>query len=371
MNVLKELSQIINKESKTTTYKFALIRGVIESIHRFDHYCVKKDGKVILPLGLMTLLWIKYYYPILSNKIHIPQITGKNTKLVFRDELQDVIDYYQSSLGYSILIKDLHKGKVSDDVSEKIIKLIQKVSTTIVKNPMQYMGSTINRQGEIFKYIGGKKFGNLKKELSVSSIIEHGGTYAIDADYYEAYKLLGAFINGENAIIFQWIDFSYRQMHDSKVEKSELFSVINTYEDSLRDTTKATAFFNEKLGDGQMTCVWSGKKINKDLNIDHVIPYSLWQNNDLWNLLPSKSSVNGRKSDKVPHVKLLEERKPEIIAYWQLIHKHKAQVFRNEISHALCGNILEEEDFYEQCFEGLKAKCDFLVEHQGYDCFLG
>lgn len=371
MNALKELSQIINKESKTTTYKFALIRGVIESIHRYDHYCIKKDGKVILPLGLMTLLWIKYYYPILSHKIDIPQITGKNTKLAFKDELQDVINYYQSSLGYPALIKDLHKGEIPKDIAEKVIKLIQKVSTSIVKNPMHYMGSTINRQGEIFKYIGGKKYSLLKKDLSVSSIIEHGGSYIIDEDYYDAYKLLGAFINGENAIIFQWIDFSYRQMDNNKVEKSELFSVINTYEDSLRDTSKATAFFKTQFENKQMKCVWSGKEIKQDLNIDHIIPYSLWQNNDLWNLLPSKSAINGKKSDKIPHITLLNKRKKEIIAYWQLIHKHKAQVFKNEISHALCGTLSEKEDFYEQCFEGLKAKCDFLVKHQGYEAYLG
>jgi uncharacterized protein (UPF0305 family) len=58
-NTSRELTQIINKDRKTSTYKFSLIKGIIESIHKYDHYCQIKDNKVTIPLGLMTLLWIK------------------------------------------------------------------------------------------------------------------------------------------------------------------------------------------------------------------------------------------------------------------------------------------------------------------------
>jgi hypothetical protein len=46
-------------------------------------------------------------------------------------------------------------------------------------------------------------------------------------------------------------------------------------------------------------CVWSGRQLGaRNFVVDHANPFSLWGNNDLWNLLPADRTVNGRKSDK-------------------------------------------------------------------------
>lgn len=369
MNALKELTHIINKDKKTATYKFALIRGVIETIHKYDHYRQIENKKVTLPLGLMTLLWIKYYYPIFSYKIHIPQTT--NPKLAFNDELKEVIEHYDTAIGYHDLIKQLHKGACPDGIADKIIALIKKINSTISRYPMQLIGESVNRQGKIFVYNEDRNYRKLNKNnLSINTIIKYCGTYTIDLDYYDTYKLLGAFINGENAIVFQWIDFSYRLMKDTPINKSELFSVINTNDETIRTTTEATKFFTTNINKDEIKCIWSGKTITNDLNIDHIIPFSLWGNNDLWNLLPSKAKVNGKKSDRIPQANLLDKQKHEILRYWQLLHSHYSHRFINEITHALCGEISDKEDLFEQCFEGLKTKCEFLISEQGYDSWV-
>ncbi|MGB5990291.1 MAG: HNH endonuclease domain-containing protein [Marinifilaceae bacterium] len=369
MNALKELTHIINKDKKTATYKFALIRGVIESIHKYDHYCQIKDKKVSLPLGLMTLLWIKYYYPILSYKINIPQTT--NPKLSFNDELKEVIKHYDKAIGYHDLIKQLNKGNCPESIADKIIALVKKINSTISRYPMQLIGESVGRQGEIFVYNEDRDYRKLNKNnLSINTIIKYCGTYTIDIDYYDTYKLLGAFINGENAIVFQWIDFSYRLMKDTSINKSELFSIINTYDETKRTTTEATKFFTTNINKNEIKCIWSGKTISKDLNIDHIIPFSLWGNNDLWNLLPSKAKVNGSKRDRIPKSSLLNKQKHEILKYWKLLHSHYPDRFTNEITHALCGEISEDKNLFEQSFDGLKAKCEFLISEQGYDSWM-
>ena len=50
---------------------------------------------------------------------------------------------------------------------------------------------------------------------------------------------------------------------------------------------------------------------------DHAIPFALWHNNDLWNLLPAHPRVNNRKRDCLPEKDLVTHRKDGIIYYWQ------------------------------------------------------
>ncbi|MGB5990132.1 MAG: HNH endonuclease domain-containing protein [Marinifilaceae bacterium] len=108
------------------------------------------------------------------------------------------------------------------------------------------------------------------------------------------------FINGENSIVFPWVDFSYKLMKNDTLSKSELYTVINTDYETNRTTTEATIFFTQRLNNADIKCVWSGKKITTDLHIDHIIPFPLSKNKGLGNLLPSKAKVNGSKSDRIP-----------------------------------------------------------------------
>ena len=64
---LTDLAKIIERDSKDSTYKFALLRGTIDIIQNFPHYR-ETDGKTIsYPMGLMVLKWIEYYYPLLAR----------------------------------------------------------------------------------------------------------------------------------------------------------------------------------------------------------------------------------------------------------------------------------------------------------------
>ncbi|WP_048145888.1 HNH endonuclease domain-containing protein [Methanoplanus limicola] len=57
------------------------------------------------------------------------------------------------------------------------------------------------------------------------------------------------------------------------------------------------------------------------MSVDHMIPFSVWKNNDLWNLLPALNSVNSKKSDKIPSPALIEKRSDAITGYWDILHE--------------------------------------------------
>lgn len=78
-------------------------------------------------------------------------------------------------------------------------------------------------------------------------------------------------------------------------------------------------------------CVWSDKRLGPGYAVDHVIPFSLWHCNDLWNLLPCDARVNGAKSDKLPARDLLLQRRDPIIHYWEISRSRHERRFDHEL----------------------------------------
>jgi hypothetical protein len=107
-NVFLNISKIIERESKSTTYKFALLRGIIDIIQDNSPYISFSNDKAIVPVGLLIEKWLIYYYPIFESKESIPQIHGKS-KIAFYDEFQKVINYYKTNNGLSGFYNDLRK----------------------------------------------------------------------------------------------------------------------------------------------------------------------------------------------------------------------------------------------------------------------
>lgn len=71
----------------------------------------------------------------------------------------------------------------------------------------------------------------------------------------------------------------------------------------LRDSLKRQHQFWDTFMEmnGSVPCIYTGKKLQKeDYDLDHFIPWSFVSHNLLWNLLPSDSSINSSKSNRLP-----------------------------------------------------------------------
>ena len=53
-----------------------------------------------------------------------------------------------------------------------------------------------------------------------------------------------------------------------------------------------------------------------NLDIDHCFPWSAWPCNDLWNLLPVRRDVNGRKGARLPDAATLQSAAERIVGWW-------------------------------------------------------
>lgn len=72
--VFSNISKIIERDSKFSTYKFALLRATIDVIQDNSPYIKINLGKVVIPTGLLVEKWLLYYYAIIESEVRIPQI---------------------------------------------------------------------------------------------------------------------------------------------------------------------------------------------------------------------------------------------------------------------------------------------------------
>jgi len=363
--IFSNISKIIERDSKSSTYKFALLRGTIDIIQDNSPYIDIRENRIHIPTGLLIEKWLLYYYPILDSKTKIPQIYS-NANLAFELQFTNLIENYKSRGGFSAFYNDLKNKGIPNDLNDLFFELAKKIRNTITTMPMRYIGRSINH--EFYSVYVRENTKRLSKSsgIDIERLINDFGSFSIPIEYYEAFKLLGSFINGQDSILLQWAEFSVnaskKNLSTEKVISEVLKSPI-TERDILESKKLYKSILEKK---GAVYCVWTGKKLNK-YDVDHVIPFSVWKNNDLWNLLPSSSSINrNSKKDKIPPPILIEKQKDLILDYWDVIYKEQSNRFKKEIQIALLGNH-PFSVWKEKGIEQLQQSCNYLIENRGFE----
>ena len=366
LEIFNNISKIIERDSKSTTYKFALLRGVIDIIQENSPYIECKENWVQFPTGLLIEKWLIYYYPILHCEINIPQINAE-TNLAFGKQFKQLISDYETRGGFSAFYNDLKNKGIPKDLQSDFFELSKKLRDTITKMPMKYIGRSItNDFYSIFKYEN--KTIRIKSTIDIESLINEFGTFSIPFEYYQAFKILGSLITGQDSILFNWAEFSVKASNNNLSVSMVLNEVLKSpiTERNIKDSKKLYSEILKK--NGMFYCVWTGTKMTKtkESNIDHVIPFSIWKNNDLWNLLPSTAKINNNKRDKIPTPEIIEKQKELILEYWEIIYESQSQRFQKEIQVAILGN-LSFDTWKHNGISQLQNSCNYLIENRGFE----
>jgi hypothetical protein len=361
--VFTNISKIIERDSKTTTYKFALLRGVIDIIQDNSPFITFSNDRVHFPTGLLVEKWMLYYYPILESSEYLPQINGE-VNLAFGVQFKKIISEYSSIGGFSAFYNDLKNKGIPNYLHSDFISLAKKIKDTITRMPMKYIGRSIsNDYYSIFEYESGTKKRN-PIGIDLEFLIANFGTFSIPYEYYEAFQVLGSFISGQDSILFKWAEFSVnasgKKLSIEKVVNEVLKSPITE-----RDVAESKLIYKSILKkEGKVFCVWTGKAITS-YDVDHMIPFSVWKNNDLWNLLPSQATTNNQKRDKIPSIDMIEKSKDLILHYWELMNENQSQRFKKEIQVALLGNDCFS-DWQATSIKQLQSSCNYLITNRGF-----
>ncbi|WP_457634847.1 HNH endonuclease domain-containing protein [Persephonella sp.] len=379
IEIIKSLNFIIERDSKDTTYKFALLRSVIETVQYFDHLKKEEDNMVIFPLGLLIEKWILYYYPLIENKIpqkHGENKSGSSKTLAFKPYLEKLVSFYKDKGGISVFYSDYKNGNLPEEIRFIFLELVKKLKSTITNMPMKYLGkSYYQKEYSIFNF---NKDSNTIRKSDIGKIkidreflIKNFGTFSFSKELYVVFIYFGSFLNGTESIIYKWAEFSAKMDESKSISVEKVLEKLLTSPENERNVELSKKIYRRLLNkNGKIVCVWSKKPITeKTLNIDHVLPFSIWQNNDLWNLLPAHKEINQNKKDKIPSPELIKNRSELISYYWRIVFSVCKDRFEKEIYTNLIGlnKNLSRNQLFTRGIISLTDKVKYLIDVRGYE----
>jgi SAM-dependent methyltransferase len=299
---LPVIRHIILKDSKSSTYKLALLR-VLARIAEGSLGLTRpvNDEYVAVPLGLVAVFWLRQFKPVLQAGLpQMPNNVGLNGLGFVKDAYRRIT--HLSHLDFRVAARFtgqdalLVHQTIRDAVSN--IKVMPAKHTSFPTGPRVY-GVTSGRSLR------------LVRELVLDpDYLGSFGELLVPEPIWRALTRLNVWI--EPALVAEWI----RIMKDYVIGQGrqiseETFFQATRWSDPERDVCIAREFALELLRRNRLFCVWTGQKLKEEsLDIDHCFPWSAWPCDDLWNLLPSLRSVNQRqKTDRLPSAERLDKAK--------------------------------------------------------------
>jgi hypothetical protein len=224
-------------------------------------------------------------------------------QITFRKRLSQLVALYTKCGGYSAFRIERNKGQLPGDTQRLLGGVMTDITKAIVQGPVEFSGGAL-KTGYVFGY-----------EARTRQI-------HIPSDLWIEFSHLGYWIG--QAVVLQWAEKASRL--DENIEVAHVVRLLLAREDE-RTTIEARQFFGSL---SNLECVWTGARLGEKWDVDHVIPFDLWHNNDVWNLLPASKAANSKKSNKLPSTELLRDRKDSIVGYWEMLRGKNAERFDKE-----------------------------------------
>ena len=85
---LREINYIIENDSASSTYKYVLLKSVINASQKYDHLIKFENKRAIIPLGVIVDQWILDYMPFVFKDI----FQGTSKTSVLDKPITDIYD---------------------------------------------------------------------------------------------------------------------------------------------------------------------------------------------------------------------------------------------------------------------------------------
>jgi len=170
--------------------------------------------------------------------------------------------------------------------------------------------------------------------------------------------LIGYWVS--ESIVLRWAELT-AEISEQRVQTAEVVERLLVRPKPEREVEAAQRAY---AGLPDLRCVWTGRPL-RVFDVDHLIPFSLWYNNDLWNLLPAARSVNREKKDKLVSRQTLFASRDPIIHYWRLLRSLHERRFELELSRSLLGRGVSPAPWELEAFAGLSEAIETVALQRG------
>ena len=121
-STFSSINSIIERDKVDTPYKYSLLRAVIESCQEFPQFAKEGEGefagRIVLPVGLLVVKWLIYYYPFFEGEFVVLKIGERpgHRELAFRRRFEELTAFYAGRGGFSVFYDDLVSGSVPGEI---------------------------------------------------------------------------------------------------------------------------------------------------------------------------------------------------------------------------------------------------------------
>lgn len=319
VRAVDQIEGILNRDRKTASYKLALFKALAEIATqepRTARWTV--NGMVSVPIDRIAERWLVYFWPLFANGTLVPQSleegAGSTKQVAFRKPLQALIAHFAGQGdhgGLSSWYSSWAAGRLPPDIAELQSMALAAIREAIRNGPVKYSGGSLET-GNVFGYDAKAK------------------TVTMQAELWKELTLMGHWII--DAVTVRWAALTERFGRRQSITAGEVLPLLLARPAPERTTVLAREIYRKA---GVDRCAWSDRQIDQRFAVDHVIPFSLWGNNDLWNLLPVDSRINGHKSDKLPTAELISSRRTAIVQNWRVLREAAPAAFDRQAAHLL------------------------------------
>ena len=323
----KVISTILKHDSKTTSYKIALLRAINDVVLTYPDLRTYKSP-VAVPLKLLAKFWVAYYWPFVDPSAPIQQgqqamRDGKvRSDMAFRPALSQLREEWEQAVGGLknpadgfFLINELKSPRkwqnYPDSLVEALSKAVSAISRTL-EMPIRYAGP-----GEWSIFGRPQSYSNISgSAVAVPGTHERDRCVVILLELWETFRQMSLWI--EALCIHEWCLFTESA---AGVNRGTIYSLLTARPDNRRPLTWERNQIDILMMEGaEFTCPWTEKCLTQSIayDLDHILPIAVYPTNELWNLVPSDPKFNShQKRDRLPNSERLEIARPHLEQTYQ------------------------------------------------------
>lgn len=275
-----------SKSKNSTTYKFVLVKSLLENLYNVNE-------KLELSYDTLFSSFSKIYWNLVIHH-NLNQINMMGKKAEVQNILGDVQDRYHIP---DTLVFD----KLADAIQVQVITKVKK------KCKINVMGALYgDTEATLYDFDNKREF------------------IRISPSYY-------SFMQRFQRVLYYLTNYHLALFLEKFNDQGDTTHLLLKVE-NISKRSSLDQFYQvlEAFYDGK--CFYCGKAIKKKeaAHVDHFIPWSFIQNDQLWNLVISCSACNLSKSDKLASDHFLEaliDRNEELLEKSVLIQREDMQVY--------------------------------------------
>ena len=307
LGALPLLRHLILVDEKSSTYKIALLRVLTRIADTAAGLARYEAESVVVPLGLVSLFWLRMYKPLIENALPQVRPSRLNTGPSF------VNDDFTSL--WPVTAVELRIGSVfGEQTAKHLHRSLSKISQVIRDMPVRHL-SWPSSDAPIFE-ARRRPMTSTPSPLQIDeAFLWSFGDFRVPLEIWQALTHYNVWI--EPVLVSEWVRLIEAYSAGARPDVRTLAHALLAWVDPARDTGFARAAVERMRAAGKpVYCVWSGARLRGEYDVDHCFPFAAWPCGDAWNLMPAARQINIQKSNRLVTQAALERASETISAWW-------------------------------------------------------